>query len=142
MSNEFKIEAGKYYRLRSGERAYVALTNRPGEKPILGWLDDGQLLDWHDDGSRHGMDPSRFDIVGEWVEPERIPWEHLPKWCRWWAKDSTGTEWGYRNKPESAYAFFITKDDEDDFICPVLPENYSNYTGDWRNSLRERPEGV
>lgn len=139
MSNELKIEAGKYYRLRNGERVYVALTDKPGDKPIVGWRADNQPFDWRDDGSHHGMDSSRFDIISEWVEPERIPWEHLPKWCRWWAKDQNGEEWGYRGIPEIYGSRFCGASR---LSCPVLPENYSNYTGDWRNSLRERPEGV
>jgi len=141
MSNELKIEAGKYYRMRNGERAYVALTNKPGAKPIVGWRDGGQPHEWTTDGSHFdsGIE-ALYDIISEWVEPERIPWEHLPKWCRWWAKDKDGAEWGFRYQPlPESFSWQSTAARS---ACPVLDEHRSNYTGDWRNSLRERPEGV
>lgn len=139
MSKEFKIESGKYYRMRSGHRVYVVATNKPGTHNVLGWTDSGNVSAWMNGGQFRAEASTQSDIISEWVEPERIPWEHLPKWCKWWAKDGNGAEWGYLDRPTFEYGIHFT---ESDYICPVLPENYSNYTGDWRQSLRERPEGV
>lgn len=138
MSKEFKIEAGKYYRIRKNLRAYVVATNKPGASPIFGWLEDGEPHEWTECGSRYEGFHSDSDIISEWVEPERIPWEHLPRWCRWWAKDEGGGEWGYRLMPTVGSVGYCSGDE---YFCPVLTEHRSNYTGDWRTSLRERPEG-
>ena len=144
MSNELKIEAGKYYRLRSGLRVYVAATNKPGPYPIVAWHDSGvveqyiQSGKYYQSGDEHGS-----DIISEWVEPERIPWEHLPKWCRWWAKDADGSERGYSGPPDPQAGYWYAGAGEQQFGFARLPQNlHSNYNGDWRNSLRERPEGV
>lgn len=141
MSEELKIEAGKYYWMRNGERVYVALTNKPGYRPIVGWTDSGRGFDWTARGvelpAQTGND---FDIISEWTEPERIPWEHLPRWCKWWAKDEDGGEWGFRYIPECGARRWASTNIRS--ACPVIDEHRSNYTGDWRTSLRERPEGV
>lgn len=67
------IEAGKFYRTREGQKAFVAGIV-PGMKtdwPIMGWIIAGarnvQVI-WHLDGS----DGGKNDLVAEWVEPKRI----------------------------------------------------------------------
>lgn len=141
MSNELKIEAGKYYRLRNGERVCVAATNKPGAHKIVGWSDQGDLYVWQPSGVFLNGGAGLTDIISEWVEPERIPWEHLPKWCRWWVKNVDGREWGTEKQPTHDGYSWDTNDGK--FGCIRIPKHlYSNYTGDWCNSLRERPEGV
>lgn len=140
MSNEFKIEAGKYYRMRNGVRVCVAATNKPGSHNVLGWSDDGHIGAWLPSGKFSADTNTGSDIISEWVEPERIPWEHLPKWCRWWAKDANGRECGYEVRPECTTNVWFREQDSGIVYLPNAL--FSNYTGDWRNSLRERPEGV
>lgn len=141
MSNELKIEAGKYYRMRNGECAYVAAANKPGFHSAVGWSNDGLVRVWLPSGKFFADTNTGGDIISEWVEPERIPWEHLPKWCRWWAKNGDGQEWGIEKLPLHDGYSWITNDGKSS--CVRLPKHlHSNYTGDWRNSLRERPEGV
>lgn len=140
MSNELKIEAGKYYRMRNGVRVCVAATNKPGSHNVLGWSDDGHVRAWLPSGKFLADTNTGGDIISEWVEPERIPWEHLPKWCRWWAKDDNGNECGFEFMPtQSSYCWAGSESGG----AVYLPAKFnSNYTGDWRKSLRERPEGV
>lgn len=141
MSNQLNIEAGKYYQLRNGVRVCVAATNKPGCHNVLGWSDDGRVRAWLPSGKFFADANTSSDIISEWVEPERIPWDHLPKWCRWWVKQPCGTEWGTEMNPAILEDSWLINDGKRG--CIRLPQSlHSNYTGDWRNSLRERPEGV
>ena len=141
MSKEFKIEAGKYVALRNEMRAYVVATNKPGIRNILGWIDDGTSYMWLGNGRIRPSNETAFDIISEWVEPERIPWEHLPRWCKWWVKQPCGTEWGTEKPPLHNDVSWLVNEAE--YGRTRLPRSLnSNYTGDWRQSLRERLEGV
>ena len=131
MSKEFKIEAGKYYESDNGKKFYVCATNKPGVYPVIGWFEDGMIAMYP---------PNTSHLVSEWAEPERIPWEHLPKWCKWWAKDGNGTESGFELKPTLVSSCWAGSEVGGAVYLP--PKFQSNYTGDWRQSLRERPEGV
>jgi hypothetical protein len=141
MSKELKIEAGKYYRRRDGHRVYVIATNKPGINPIIGWSDSGWMLDFLPTGKVEIGADNNYDIVSEWTEPDRIPWEHLPKWCKWWVHNADGQEWGTEKEPTHNGISWTVNDGKSG--CIRIPRSLnSNYTGDWRQSLRERPEGA
>ena len=141
MSKELKIEAGKYYRMRNGDHVYVVATNKPGTHSVIGWSDNGQIRAWLPTGQFLADSSTGGDIISECVEPERIPWEHLPKWCKWGVKNGDGQEWGAEKLPVHDAISWITNDSKSG--CIRLPKHlHSNYTGDWLQSLRERPEGL
>ena len=144
MSKELKIEAGKYYRRRDGHRVFVCATNKPGSHPVVAWDDLGGVDEHAESGRLYAEADgaeSTFDIVSEWTEPERIPWEHLPKWCKWWVHNADGQEWGTEKEPTHNGISWTVNDGKSG--CIRIPRSLnSNYTGDWRQSLRERPEGA
>jgi len=72
------IEAGKYYRTRSGRTAFVAAVTLPnpntGENriyPALGYI-EGRDETWKLSGANMSGRTHDDDLVAEWVEPKRI----------------------------------------------------------------------
>ena len=77
-----------------------------------------------------------FDDVEEW-QPD---WSQAPDWANWWAMDENkNTRWIYSEleQPYTSDIFLrwcaVGKFDSAD--APSF-----GYTGDWRNSLRKRPQ--
>lgn len=68
-----KIEPGKFFKLRNGQKARIYAVDVGREKIIHGAYcdDNGFMLAWYSDGrtDRDGID-SVWDIVSEWVEPK------------------------------------------------------------------------
>lgn len=128
-----KIEAGKYYKTAAGKRFYCASTNRPGPYPIVGWLDNTDRVFFSADGTNMW---TSLNLISEWVEP--IPWDTLfPDWVKWFSVDEDGTQCGFENKPELCQYYWICTGSG--YI--VLPDHLRiPYTGNWRESLQERPE--
>ena len=75
-----------------------------------------------------------FDDVEEW-QPD---WSQAPENARWWAKDQDGKCFWFEIEPH------IDDDEwnyEFDKNGPSHTTAYTfDYTGDWRESLRERPQ--
>ena len=81
-----------------------------------------------------------FDDVEEW-QPD---WSQAPDWANWWAMDgfSKKANW-YIDKPyidddsevESEWNIDLKTNTETYMQAPPF-----NYQGDWRNSLRKRPQ--
>jgi len=93
---DLKIEAGKYYKTRGGQKAFVALRN-----PVKGveeeiWLgfvfEFGRpvLRTWDtEDGLDNVNDTSRFDLIAEWVDPI-IVWINVypvESGCNWRSRE-------------------------------------------------------
>ena len=62
-------------------------------------------------------------------------WSEAPEWAKWWAMDRDGESYYFKCKPEMKLVTWI----------PTGTTNHvfltqSNYQGDWKDSLRERPE--
>ena len=70
-----KIEAGKYYRTRGGDKAWMGCDIRTGGYggiyPFIGVV-GGYRQSWASDGSSIYGEQSPFDIIAEWKEPKRI----------------------------------------------------------------------
>lgn len=66
-----------------------------------------------------------------------IDWSLSPKWANWWAMDLNKSCFWFANKPEiiNEEEFFDDGNGSKHIIAPSL-----NYQGDWKQSLRKRPE--
>lgn len=74
-----------------------------------------------------------FDDVEEW-QPD---WTQAPEWANWWAMDIDKMAYYFKSKPYLGSSVWLMKNvcDYDSSIAPS-----HNYQGDWKDSLRERPE--
>ena len=72
-----------------------------------------------------------FDDVEEW-QPD---WSQAPEWAKWLAMDKDGESYYFGDKPEIKSATWMPTGT----TSPVFLTK-SNYQGDWKDSLRERPE--
>lgn len=81
-----KIEAGKFYKTRNGQKAYIYATNAPdSERPIHGYVvwSDGEirLYSWTALGGfwDNGDKPGKYgpDLISEWVEPAKKLYAYL-----------------------------------------------------------------
>ena len=72
-----KIEAGKWYRTRGGQKAYIYATGRLGSCSVHGYIlyrDDEceEVNEWRDDGRSNEECETHRDLVAPWVdEPKR-----------------------------------------------------------------------
>lgn len=76
-----KIEAGKYYRTRGGDKVFVggfvlpspARATHSSPYPVRGYIGSGDEECWTADGFyRQTKDPSFQDLVEEWREPRKV----------------------------------------------------------------------
>lgn len=75
-----KIEAGKFYRTRSGRKVFVGAVFLPGpwgdrlNYPVKGWIQgNATMLAWRECGAFSSADrPDYNDLVEEWREPTSL----------------------------------------------------------------------
>lgn len=72
-----KLEAGKYYRKRDGQKVYVAAVGCPFAEAeltqALGWCEDGSDLGWAIDGRFYpDGQATKYDIIAEWRDPVKV----------------------------------------------------------------------
>ena len=135
-----KIEKGKFYRTRCGDKVEVLKIDADGRFPVIGCIgnktpdcftDDGR---WYDNDENDENDDN--DLIAEWTEPVEIPWSDYPTWCKWVAMDDDGEWYCYDSKPKVALSTWINED----FVNNIHPDyTPRNFTGDWTESLFERP---
>jgi len=131
-----KIEKGKFYKSRDG-RKYEILETDAIDMPIVAYrCDDGHILSLHRNGSVFDdKSLSIFDLIAEWTDPVEIPWSDYPTWCKLVAMDKDGRWFGYSDKPTQSCAIW-----SGDAVVKIHPDYYpKNFTGDWTESLFERP---
>lgn len=91
-----QIEAGKYYRLRDGKKAFVShvMAENPFNKecnshPIVGFIEGEGADNWTENGGYYDeIEVHDRDIVAEWREPS--PWHRPFK--------SRDEFWAFRNE--------------------------------------------
>jgi hypothetical protein len=131
-----KIEKGKFYRTRGGKKVEV-LTNERNHKQSIVIMDEYGNIDSRYRNGTYLNDKSEttYDLVSEWTNPVEIPWIDYPTWCKWVAMDKDGRWFNFTDKPIISNIYWIG-----DGAC-FIPTDYtpSNFTGDWTESLFERP---
>jgi len=135
-------EVGKYYRTRDGSKAKCIHRLVTGS---LVFVIDPQDMGWNvyvtrsdgrarRDGCNHGD-----DILGPWIDKPVVDWDKMPAWARYVMQDRDGT-WFWFNDA-------LPKDMSEMWSgCTVYtsgmipPEHAPTWTGDWKDSLVERPK--
>lgn len=132
-----KIEAGKYYRLRNGRKAYVHLILEGDLKNAIGYYygNNGYFPSfWNSDGSYDcNKEFSDLDVVEEWREVVTIEFDRsmLPPWCnKAIAMDNFGDWFAYSSLPYISGSSWFSN------MYLVIPNEYPpKFSGDWKDSL-------
>ena len=72
-----------------------------------------------------------FEAIEEW-QPD---WSQAPYWANWWAVDGFDRAYWFEDSPK----LNIIDDTWDNHYRDKVAGDYG-YTGDWRESLRKRPQ--
>ena len=132
-----KLEKGKFYRSRDGRKWEVLTTERKNEfYPVIAMSSDGKGYNsFSKDGKLVIASNEDCDLIAEWTEPVIIPWDDYPKWCNWVAMDRDGNWCLFEHKPTNDHSCWWHED-----YLNIPPEYHpKNFTGDWTESLFERP---
>lgn len=128
---ELTIEAGKEYRRVNGSanKLRCLCTDAPGQSPYIFINQYGQI-------SRYNS----FDVAGliEWTDTPAPydNWDKVPAWANWQAMTLDGLWHWHSEKPEISTVGWHALS-----YSGLIPKNFepTNYTGEWQNSLQERP---
>ncbi len=133
-----KIEAGKFYRTRGGQKVRVYTVDGGGEYPVHAALLVGTV--WYVKvykSSGHLDFPDDHDLISEWVDKPVVDWSKLAAWHRWVARDERGEWFSFGQKPTIGLAHWMIARGCD--YCPIPPQYSPTFSGDWKDSLVERP---
>jgi hypothetical protein len=132
-----KIEKGKFYKSRNGQKWEVLTTERNDRWRVVAMDELGKIGCFDEKGNSYIGLCSHSDLIAEWTEPVEIPWSDYPTWCNWAAMDSDGEWYCYDSKPKASLSTWINED----FVNAIHPDYQpKNFTGDWTESLFERPQ--
>lgn len=136
-----KIEVGKFYRAKNGDKARIYATDGGLNSQIHGAVlqSDGRwvIVWWLKDGKC--MNNTWFDLVAEWIEPIDFDPSCLPAWAEWIAMNEGGDWFWFQKEPTVTVSI-----DEEGVWMPIeagmrggIHHKYvpKDYTGDWENSL-------
>lgn len=127
---ELKIEAGKYYKLRDGSRAFVEFRSEHTSKPWRGVIKviEWQSASWDESGAWAAEaypDGSELDIIAEWEEPKPEPrvveqWVSMIEKKTIYAGDRLNIKFREGNEEyHAAKVFFETGLKEDEILIDV-----------------------
>ncbi len=134
-----EIIKGKFYRTRGGKKVEVLKVDCKNDRPVLIlYCDDEEEIGFLYQNGMYDNNKikTNADIISEWTDPVEIPWSDYPSWCKWVAMDGWSNGWACFNiKPEIDGPFWYGG------MKIFIPEDYHprNFTGDWTESLFERP---
>jgi hypothetical protein len=123
------IEVGKCYRDDVSDKV-EAIAIR-GEKVIVAWQNScgewcaGTVLV---DSAQKKWTP--------WIDEPAIPWDSVPDWCQWWAVDADEEQAFFEIEPFLEGNEWLRE--KGGMIVPPKSHRIP-YTGDWSESLRQRP---
>lgn len=136
-----KIEVGKFYRAKNGDKARIYATDGGRNSQIHGAVleSDGRwvIVWWSKDGKC--MHNTWFDLIAEWKEPLDFNPYCLPAWAEWIAMNEGGDWFWFQKEPTVTVSI-----DEEGVWMPIeagmmggIHYEYvpKDYTGDWENSL-------
>ena len=133
------IEQGKFYRTRGGDKVEVIKTGCKNGMCICYIESTNSVMvvgmngHLYDDKSE-----SLSDLVSEWTDPVEIPWEDYPAWAKWIAMEFLGDWYAWTSKPSCIGKKEWVGNSSNIVRIPIeyIPKNF---TGDWTESLFERP---
>lgn len=79
-----------------------------------------------------------FEAIDEW-QPD---WSQAPEWANWWAMDADRKSHWLSKEPylNDSVGEWILRNNGEGLDNIFLPSLDYGYTGDWRESLRKRPQ--
>lgn len=147
-----KIEVGKFYKTRGGQKARIYATDCGGTYLIHGEVlrrdSRWQCRSFTGCGEDGGRLPSGDDIVAEWVDDPPVvkDWSVFPDWIISLAKcKGTNDSWiGLTGipKPHNKSPFGWVIDHLDcyyEIVLPIIHDHIPIFSGDWKDSLIIRP---
>lgn len=129
-----KIEAGKYYRKRSGDKAYVAarlpMVLGGGERWVGSYTDEGdsgtwQATYWYEGGYYSKKPGNNMDLVEPWDdEPAAEPKPEKPQVQKWEYKWITSMSSNLNRIDElGTQGWELVTCDRDNYLCFKRPLN-------------------
>lgn len=134
-----KIEAGKFYRTRNGQKAIIYSTTGRAMRHIHGCIiesgsNEDSVLSWYGEGCFYNDgERSAQDLISEWVERPRVDWGNLAAWHQWAAMDGDGKWFSFTNRPALGTSYWMPT--QDDSFCDIPPHFFPTFSGDWKDSL-------
>jgi hypothetical protein len=129
--------------------AMIAMLQEPGKRFTRGYWPKGSYAYLGDNrfvycsvcGTESSSDLNCHSYEG-WMpyeEPVTFDWSCLPAWMDWIAMDDDDEWYAYPGMPSQSKRLSYWDGDKD----LLIPEDYApkGYTGDWKDSLMQRPEG-
>ena len=89
---------------------------------------------------RHDFTEAIAKGVENYEKEEWQPdWSQAPSWANWWSVDENGTANFSGKKPNIEGRQWVYYSAASENLCHIEAPSFG-YTGDWRNSLRKRPQ--
>ncbi len=105
---------------------------QPGDEPK--WWQ----CEWEEAGDAKPYGCTKpYDLISEWVDRPVVDWSKLAAWHRWVAVDEMGEWFSFGQKPTLGLAHWMIASGCD--YCPIPPQYSPTFSGDWKDSLVERP---
>jgi hypothetical protein len=131
-----KIEKGKFYKSRDGQKWEVLTTERKDRWRVVAMGELGSIGCFDEKGNSYIGLCSHSDLIAEWTDPVEIPWSDYPTWVKWIAMDKDGRWFGFASKPKKKVINWL----DEEFTIIIHPDyTPRKFTGDWIESLFERP---
>ena len=126
-----KLEMAHEYALQLSKNPSVTATHNDKDIASRAWAYADAMQAEADKREEEKQSKHVFETIEEW-QPD---WSQAPEWANWWAMDADRDCYWFENKPETMSVTWLPFDASD-----VKPTPSFGYTGDWRESLRKRPE--
>lgn len=139
------IKPGAMCRTRGGLKARIYAVDGwgfPVHGAILGEMCGGsgwEIQKWHSNGAATIANDTIIDLVGPWIERPIVDWSKMPAWANWVAMDENGEWFWYSEEPRLNQC--LTEWIPSGSDCGQIPPEYTpTFTGNWHDSLVERPK--
>lgn len=138
------IKPGSFVKLRDGSKARIYATDG-GPKPYNVHGAIWQETHWNPRewaGCQYTIEPNHYrDIIGPWIDKPNCDklWPLLPPWIKYLAMDKDYGWFAYTLKP-SLGDFHAWNVIGNEYYFKIPSEHVPIYSGDWKDSLVERPE--
>lgn len=137
-TNQPTFTPGKFYKTRDGRKARIYATDGLDDWPIHGGIfySGGWMHGvWRGDGTYLTSGSHPYDLIAEWKDAPVVDWSKMPAWANWVAQDGDRSWFWYNEKPE--LSSFLWRGC---FRGSIPSEFAPQFSGDWRDSLVERPQ--
>jgi len=138
------IKPGTFVKLRDGSKGEIYSIDNALPYPIHGrTLSNMRAATWTNNlYIWASAEESQQDIIGPWIDKPDCSalWPLLPPWIKWLAVNDNNEWCGYHQEPRKNLSGGWLNTHSTIGVCYV-PKDYAPiYSGDWKDSLVERPQ--